>query len=277
MEDACGTGQARMIEWWQGTVLALVQGLTEFLPISSSAHLLLPTLLLGWPDQGLAFDVAVHVGTLLAVLWYFRGTLLELLIGVIDGIQQRELNHYCEDVLYLALASLPVAVVGLLLNDHMEQLRRVPVIISTTIVFALLLWWADRRAATAGRTRLSSVGAALFVGFAQALAPIPGTSRSGITMTAGLLLGLSREAAARFAFLLSIPVIAGAGLLKTADLLAADSPVPWDMLLLGTVVAGCSAYMCIAVFLRVIDRVGMLPFVIYRLLLGAALLAFWWR
>ena len=266
-----------MIEWWQGVILALLQGLTEFLPISSSAHLLLPSLLLGWPDQGLAFDVAVHVGTLLAVLWYFRATLGELLRGTLLAVHDRKMNPAAQDVLYLAVASVPVAVTGFLLNAHMDRLRTVPVIIATTVVFALLLLLADRRAGTAGGGRVSSIGAALFVGMAQALAPVPGTSRSGITITAGLLLGLSREAASRFAFLLAIPVIAGAGLLKTTELLQATTPVPWTTLLLGTSVAGLSAYACIALFLRLIDRIGMRPFVIYRLLLGAALLALWWR
>lgn len=266
-----------MIDWWQAVFLALLQGLTEFLPISSSAHLLLPSMLWGWSDQGLAFDVAVHVGTLSAVLWYFRNTLLEFLTGVLQALRERRANSASEEVLFLAVASVPVAVVGLLLNSHMDSLRTVPVVITTTIVFALLLGWSDRRAGANTGTRVRNVGGALFIGLAQAIAPIPGTSRSGITMTAGLLIGLNRSAAARFAFLLSIPTIAGAGLLKGLELAQSDAATPWGLLAVGAVVAGVSAYLCIAVFLRFVERVGMMPFVVYRLILGAALLAFWWR
>lgn len=264
-----------MIEWWQGLLLALVQGLTEFLPISSSAHLLLPSLLLGWADQGLAFDVAVHVGTLLAVLLYFRDTLLSLLLGVVGGARERRWNPACQEVLLLATASLPVVVMGFLLNERMDSLRSVPVVIATTLLFALLLAFADRRGRGSEDT-VKGVGGALIIGCAQVFALIPGTSRSGVTMTAGLLLGLSREGASRFAFLLSIPVIAGAGMLKALELSQQSVP-PWGPLSVAVLTAGVSAYLCIAVFLRLIERVGMMPFVIYRLLLGGALLLFWWR
>lgn len=267
-----------MIEWWQGLLLALLQGLTEFLPISSSAHLLLPSLLLDWPDQGLAFDVAVHVGTLLAVLWYFRSTLSGFARGVLQAMRSGQWNESCREVLLLAVASVPVAIAGLLLNDHMESLRNLPVIITTTIVFALLLAVADRRASSGEPIRTSmSVGGAMFVGLAQALAPIPGTSRSGITITAGLLLGLSREAASRFAFLLSIPVIGGAGLIKSVELVDEGSTVSLAVLGLGIVTSAVAAYLCISLFLRVITRIGMMPFVYYRLLLGALLLIVWLR
>jgi undecaprenyl-diphosphatase len=269
-----------VIDAWQAVCLALVQGVTEFLPISSSAHLLLPSLLLGWPDQGLAFDVAVHVGTLLAVLWYFRTQLLALAHGVLRAVVEGHGNDHSREVLYLALASLPVALVGLLLNARMEALRTMPVVISTTIVFALLLAVADRRADRAGRLEaVPGAAAAVLIGLAQALAPIPGTSRSGITISAGLLLGLTRQAASRFAFLLSIPVIAGAGLLKGLELAGDAGPgvVDWPLLLGATGVAALSAYLCIALFLALIERIGMLPFVVYRLLLGGVLLALWWR
>ena len=266
-----------MIEWWQALLLALIQGLTEFLPISSSAHLLLPSLLLGWADQGLAFDVAVHFGTLLAVVLYFRADLWTLARGVLTSLQQRCHNESSREVLLLALASLPAAGAGLALNAHMDRLRTVPVIVVTTIVFALLLWVADRRVTASARSSVGSWRTAILIGCAQAIAPIPGTSRSGITITAGLLLGLSRHAAARFSFLLSIPIIAGAALIKILELL--DSGVVGELrwMLLATAVAAVSAYSCIAVFLRLIERVGMTPFVIYRLLLGAFLIALWWR
>jgi undecaprenyl-diphosphatase len=267
-----------VIEWWQGLLLALLQGATEFLPISSSAHLLLPSLLLDWPDQGLAFDVAVHVGTLLAVLWYFRSTLFGFAGGVLQAMRSGQWNESCREVLLLAVASVPVAIVGLLLNDHMHSLRSLPVIITTTIVFALLLAVADRRASSGEPGRVGmSVGGAMFIGLAQAFSPIPGTSRSGITITAGLLLGLSREAASRFAFLLSIPVIGGAGLVKSVELADQGSTVSLAVLGLGVVTAAIAAYLCITLFLRVITRVGMMPFVYYRLLLGALLLMVWLR
>lgn len=261
-----------MIEAWQALILALVQGLTEFLPISSSAHLLFPSLLLGWPDQGLAFDVAVHFGTLLAVVLYFRRDLWILAVDGVHALSQRRHNAGSREILFLALATVPAVVVGFMLNDYMDSLRTIPVIASTTILFALLLGWADRKAATQGKEAVNSWSAALFIGLAQAIAPIPGTSRSGITITAGLMLGLSRQAAARFSFLLSIPVILGAALLKLLELLKANVGVDWILLGLGVAVAGISAYSCIAVFLRLIDRVGMRPFVVYRLALGVLLL-----
>lgn len=266
-----------MIEWWQGLILALVQGLTEFLPISSSAHLLLPSLLLGWPDQGLAFDVAVHFGTLLAVVTYFRRDLWDLTLGTLGAISAREMNGTSREVLYLALGTAPAVVVGFLLNDHMDALRTVPVLATTTIVFGLLLGYADRRVAAQPRADVGGLGNALLIGCAQAIAPIPGTSRSGITITAGLLLGLSREAAARFSFLLSIPIISGAALLKLLELLSGDVAVDLRILLLATGVAALSAYACIALFLRLIERVGMMPFVVYRLALGGIICALWWR
>jgi undecaprenyl-diphosphatase len=266
-----------VIEWWQGLVLALVQGLTEFLPISSSAHLLLPSLLLGWPDQGLAFDVAVHFGTLLAVVTYFRRDLWDLAAGTMASAIAREMNPRSREVLYLALGTIPAVIVGFLLNAHMDALRTVPVLATTTIVFALLLGYADRRVGAQPRGEVGGIGTALLIGCAQAIAPIPGTSRSGITITAGLLLGLSREAAARFSFLLSIPIISGAALLKLLDLLSGDVAVDMRILLLAMGVAGVSAYACIAVFLQLIERVGMMPFVLYRLALGGIICALWWR
>ncbi|WOJ93929.1 undecaprenyl-diphosphate phosphatase [Congregibacter variabilis] len=265
-----------MIEWWQALVLALIQGLTEFLPISSSAHLLLPSMLLGWPDQGLAFDVAVHFGTLSAVVVYFRQDLWALTRGAWTALGDRSMNESSWEIAYLGLATIPAVFVGFALNDVMDSLRTVPVLVTTTIVFALLLGYADRRVEPRAKTRVASWQVALIIGCAQAIAPIPGTSRSGITITAGLLLGLSRHAAARFSFLLSIPIIFGAALLKVSELLVTETAVDLPLMLLGVGVAALSAYACIAVFLRLIEAVGMMPFVIYRLILGAVLGALWW-
>lgn len=266
-----------MIEWWQALLLALIQGLTEFLPVSSSAHLLLPSLLFGWPDQGLAFDVAVHFGTLSAVVLYFRRDLLGLAAGGISALASRRHNDDSREILVLAVASIPAVLAGFLLNDAMDVLRTVPVLALATIVFALVLAYADRRAEKNSAQRVHGYAAALVIGCAQAIALIPGTSRSGITISAGLLLGFTREAAARFSFLLSIPIISGAALLKSLDLWASGVPGNLGEIGLATLAAAMSAYLCIAVFLRFIERVGMLPFVVYRLLLGTFLLALWWR
>ena len=264
-----------MIEWWQAAVLAVLQGLTEFLPISSSAHLVIPSLMLGWRDQGLAFDVAVHVGTLSAVLVYFRRDLIGLCGALLQGAREGRMNDGCRQVLFLAAATLPVVITGFLLNDVIEEHLRTPVVIAaTTLVFGLALGLADR-VARRDIQRDLTLNVALLVGLAQAVAPIPGVSRSGVTITAGLLLGLGHQRAARFSFLLSIPVIAGAGLLKGRDLLLLETPVPWLQLLLAAALAGITAYACIAAFLRLIDRIGLMPFVYYRIVLALALVTLW--
>jgi len=265
-----------MIETYQAVLLAILQGLTEFLPISSSAHLIIPSLILGWPDQGLAFDVAVHVGTLSAVLFYYRVDLARMAGSWFTSLAGAPGNEYSRLVWYLALATFPVVLVGLFAGDYIEtQLRNLPVIATTTLVFGLLLGLADRHALkSSGGTRLT-LAVALFIGLAQAVAPIPGVSRSGITITAALLVGMSRQSAARFSFLLSIPVIAGAGLLKAWELASSSVAVDWSLLGMGAAISGITAYLCIAVFLRLLDRVGLMPFVYYRVLLAAVLYALW--
>ena len=263
-----------MSETLQAVFLAIVQGLTEFLPISSSAHLILPAQLLGWADQGLAFDVAVHVGSLLAVLLYFRRDLLDLAAAGLHFLAGGGRNSQVDMILWLFLATLPVAIAGLLLSDFIaEQLRSVLVIAVATIIFGVLLGWADSRRREDQRLGLR---VALVVGCAQVLAIVPGTSRSGITMTAALMCGLDREAAARFSFLLSIPVIAGAGALQMAVLATSAESVPWSLLGLSIAVSAITAYLCIALFLRLLSRIGFMPFVIYRCLLGLVLLWVWW-
>jgi undecaprenyl-diphosphatase len=265
-----------VIDTFQAVVLALLQGFVEFLPISSSAHLVIPSLVLGWPDQGLAFDIAVHVGTLAAVVLYYRADLIRMAGSWFGSLAGAPANDDSRLVWYLAVATLPVIVVGFVAGDFIEtSLRNLPVIATTTLVFGLLLGVADKRARTAtGAARLTLI-VALLIGLAQAIAPIPGVSRSGITITAALLLGMSRQAAARFSFLLSIPVIAGAGSLKTWDLVSSGLDVDWQLLGLGALVSGLTAYGCIALFLRLLDRIGMMPFVYYRVLLAAVLYAIW--
>lgn len=252
-------------------VLALVQGITEFLPVSSSAHLILVPKLLGWQDQGLAFDVAVHVGTLLAVLAYFRkevAAMLQAWFGSVRGVH----NQDSKLAWYVVLATLPIVPAGLMANAFEDALRSPLLIAWTTIGFGLLLALAAKLA-KASRSEYQMVATiALVIGLAQCLALIPGTSRSGITITAALLLGLTPLAAARFSFLLSIPVIVMAGALKTTEWLQLGMPDSGAYLVIGAGLAAVSAAACIHLFLLLLDRVGMLPFVIYRLLLGGVLL-----
>ena len=258
----------------QAVILALVQGLTEFLPISSSAHLILAPRLLGWQDQGLAFDVAVHVGTLIAVVFYFRHEVGRMLLAWLKSIGGGGVDADARLAWYVLLGTVPAVLAGLLLHDLVETQLRSPLVIAfTTVVFGLVLWWADSRGRQRRDEHTLRIADVLVIGCAQALAMIPGTSRSGITMTAALALGLTRTGAARFSFLLSIPVILMAGAYETLKLAETPGPVAWDMLLLGTATAAVSAWLCIHFFLKLVERVGMLPFVIYRLLLGAFL--FW--
>jgi len=264
-------------------ILAILQGLTEFLPISSSAHLILPSQILGWQDQGLGFDVAVHVGTLLAVLLYFRhevGAMAVAWVGTLTKNNQPENSFDGKLAWWILFATIPAGLFGLLGKDYIEaNLRSALVIAITTLLFGFLLGFADfkagKRTATENKP-LENLGlkGAMLIGLAQALALIPGTSRSGITMTIGLMLGLSRDNAARFSFLLSIPAIAMAGGYLTVKLIVAGEGVDWLMLALGSALSFISAYACIHYFLILLEKVGMMPFVIYRLLLGVGLLWF---
>jgi len=261
------------LEYFQTLFLALIQGLTEFLPISSSAHLILPFQILGWQDQGLAFDVAVHLGSLAAVLWFLRTDLLDIIIGFWQSLRTWKLNRHTHLGLMLLLASLPILPIGYLARGFVEaELRTVVVIAAATIVFGVLLGLADLKKSNDLDEFSINWVHAILIGFAQCFALVPGTSRSGVTMTAALFLGLSRSSAARFSFLLSIPAILGAGTIKVMDLAESTTRVQWDSLLLGTFVAAVSAYLCIRLFIGYINQIGFMPFVIYRLLLGAGLL-----
>ncbi|WP_415893666.1 undecaprenyl-diphosphate phosphatase [Neptuniibacter sp. PT8_73] len=263
------------MDFFQVIILALLQGLTEFLPISSSAHLILPSQLLDWPDQGLAFDVGVHVGTLLAVVAYFRQDLVQMFCAWLQSLS----GHHSPNsrlAWLVILATLPAMFVGFVLNDFIDQnLRSMLVIAGTTLIFGALLCWADLFRAETRQIDSLKVKDALVIGCAQALALIPGTSRSGITISAALMLGLERQAAARYSFLLSVPIILGAGLVKGLDLYAQGESAPWLMVALGTLIAGISAFSCIHFFLKWLDRIGMQPFVVYRMILGIFLLVIW--
>ena len=265
------------METIQIIILAIIQGLTEFLPISSSAHLILVPVVLQWPDQGLAFDVAVHVGSLLAVMLYFRHEVVNMTTAWFDSVLQQRHNADSRLAWWVILGTIPAVVAGLLFKDVVETELRSPLVIAwATIGFGLLLALADRVKRHLRDEYSLSWRDVLIIGCFQALALIPGTSRSGITMTAGLFLGLQRDAAARFSFLLSIPVIIASGVFKTRDLIESQLPVEWGLLLLAVGLSALSAWLCIHLFLRLINRIGMMPFVIYRLLLGALLLYLFW-
>lgn len=257
----------------QAIILALIQGITEFLPISSSGHLILPSEVLGWPDQGLAFDVAVHLGTLTAVVIYFRREISETVVGGVKTLGGDFSDPSGKLAWMIVLATIPAGLAGLLFNDFIEaNLRSSLVIATTTILFGILLGFADLRPNKQKDLYQIGISAALFIGCAQALALIPGTSRSGITITAALLLGFSREGSAKFSFLMSIPIIILSGGFKGLDLIG-HSDVDWQAIAVGVCVSAVSAYICIHYFLSFINRLGMMPFVYYRLILGLALIA----
>ncbi|MCU0618400.1 MAG: undecaprenyl-diphosphatase UppP [Gemmatimonadaceae bacterium] len=257
----------------QAIVLGIVQGLAEFLPISSSAHLSLVPWLFGWQDPGLSFDVALHVGTLVAVLWYFRAEWVRLVRGALSIVRQRAVRTEDEwRVVYIAVATVPGAVAGLLLQDLAETVFRAPVITGIMlIVMGTLLWAADRWAAqTRTLPRMRWVDA-LLIGIAQACALVPGVSRSGATMTAGRALGFDRTSAAVFSFLMSMPITAAAAVLKVPD--AIRQATDYTPLIAGIIAAGISSWLAIAVLLRFISRNSFGIFAVYRWALG--LLVLW--
>ncbi|GKT12576.1 MAG: undecaprenyl-diphosphatase [Thiomicrorhabdus sp.] len=261
------------LEWIQIITLALTQGLTEFLPISSSGHLVLIPQLFGWPDQGLAFDVAVHIGTLTAVTIYFRNDIWLMARDWSSSLITRQPTSNSRLAWWIIFATIPAVAFGLFINNGLEETLRNPLIIATTTIgFGVLLWWSDVKGKQIRDEYSLSFKDVMIIGFAQAIALIPGTSRSGITITAALMVGLTREAAARFSFLLSIPIILGAGLLKLKDLIESDMVVQWGTMISGTLISAVGAYIIISLFLKWISSIGMAPFVWYRFALGALLL-----
>ena len=262
------------MNWLEVLVLALLQGATEFLPISSSAHLILAPVLLGWEDQGHAFDVAVHVGTLLAMLGYFRRDLGAMLRAVMIGeAPESEFARYL--AAWLVVATIPIVIVGAAMFSMVStDLREVQLIAWTTLGFGVLLWVADAQGSRVRTEEQLRWSDAVWIGSAQCLALVPGVSRAGIVMTAALALGLQRTVAARVAFLLAIPTIAAAGALSLQKSLHAPQVVDWGALVLGALIAGTAAWWCIHFFLRLIERIGMMPFALYRIALGGFLLVF---
>lgn len=261
-------------------VLSLVQGITEFLPVSSSAHLILVPKLTDWPDQGLLFDVAVHVGTLLAVVLYYHKDVLGMSRSfVTTGFSRTRMDEHARLAWAVILATVPLGLVGILGKDFIENHLREPLVIAaTTIVFGVLLGlsaWVKHR-----QRQLNSLNAMdiFIIGCAQALALIPGTSRSGITMTAAFFRKFAPVEAARFSFLLSIPAILMPFSLYLVELAqnAEQYTVVWWELLLVISLSFISALLCIKLFIQLLEKIGMLPFVVYRLVLGAFLIAVFW-
>lgn len=250
-------------------VLAIVQGLTEFLPISSSGHLVLVPFLVDWTDQGLAFDVAVHFGSLLAVVVFFRDDIAGLLRGGVQLLGGDTRSPQAYMALAIGLGTIPAAAAGLLFASWIEvNLRDPSVIVYTLAGYGMLMAVADRFARRDRSMTDVRIRDALVIGVAQALALVPGTSRSGITITAGRLLGFERQDAARFSFLLSAPVILLATVYKGGELVLSDASVAWGELALGVLVSAVVAYLSIEIFMRFVTRIGLAPFAIYRLALA---------
>lgn len=266
----------------QAIILALVQALTEFLPVSSTAHLILFPWLFHWPDPGLAFDVALHAGTLLAVILYFFKDWVKLILCGFGA--KYPANASTEDVSvnrrmfwYMVVGTIPAAILGKLFHHQIEDELRKPIIIGISlVVVALIMWWADAKSKLERKLETSNMGDAVAIGSAQAIALWPGVSRSGITITAGLFRGFSREAATRFSFLLSTPVIAGAVLTELPKLIklhkAGGLDLPMSTLAVSIVVSGIAGYFVIAFFLRYLQTRTLKPFIIYRLVFGVAVL-----
>jgi len=261
------------VTWLQVIVLAIVQGLTEFLPISSSGHLVLVPSAVGWSDQGLAFDVAVHFGSLLAVCVYFRDDIIALLRGSGQLLTLRSQTPESRMALAIGIGTVPAAIAGLALAGWIEANLRSPAVIVVTLSgYAIVMLLADRFGGRERSVANVSLFDAVVIGCAQALALVPGTSRSGVTISAARILGFDRRDAARFSFLLSAPVILLASVYEMGGLILGDEPVAWLQLSIAALVSAVVAYASIDFFMRFVSRIGLLPFALYRLVLAAVIL-----
>jgi undecaprenyl-diphosphatase len=266
----------------QAIILALVQALTEFLPVSSTAHLILFPWLLHWQDPGLAFDVALHAGTLVALVMYFFRDWLTLLVCGLGGKYPAnapvdEVAQHRRMFWYMVLGTIPAGIAGVLFHHQIEETLRQPKIVGVSLVIvALLMWWADSRSNLSRKLEESNLGDAAAIGTAQALALWPGVSRSGITITTGLFRGLTRAAATRFSFLLSMPAIAGAVVMELPKLIKLHKvgglDLPLSTLAVSIVVSGVAGYFVIAFFLRYLQTRTLKVFVVYRLVFGIIVL-----
>ena len=249
----------------QAVILGLAQGLGEFLPISSSAHLVLIPWFFRWTDPGLTFDVALHIGTLVAVVLYFWKDWWQLIIKGFSDVRSVQGRLFW----YLVAASVPGAIGGFLLEEKAETIFRSPVLIAVMLIgMGILLYWADRRSAKNIGINNITFGTSILIGISQALAIIPGVSRSGITMTTGLLMGMTREGAARFSFLLSAPIILGAAVIKLPHVISNSSTITASFMI-GMLVSCVTGIVSIGFLLRYVQTKNFLPFAWYRFLLGA--------
>jgi undecaprenyl-diphosphatase len=274
-------------------ILGVVQGLTEFLPISSSAHLILVPWIFGWEPNGLIFDVALHIGTAVAILVYFWREWITLGVEAVRGILTGApfANRERKLAWFLVVGTIPAVIIGLAFEDAVERELRSPLItVATLTAFALLLYYAERHSSQKRKLADLTLADSVLIGLAQAVALIPGVSRSGITMTTAMFRDVDRPSAARFSFLLATPVVVGAGLLQGWHLVKAlrapvlDGAVPlafpahkWIVLAVGVVSAAVTGFLCIRFFLRYLQSNSFVPFVIYRFVLAAVVLLFYFR
>ena len=261
------------MSWLQTIVLAIVQGLTEFLPISSSGHLVLVPMVFGWTDQGLVFDVAVHFGSLAAVCVYFRNDLAGLIRGGAELLGGNGESPQSKMALYIMIGTIPAAITGLLFAGWIEaNLRNPAVIVLTLSGYGVLMALADRfgrHQRIIANVRLKD---AIIIGIAQALALVPGTSRAGVTISAAMILGFQRQDAARFSFLLSAPIIMLATAFESSMLFVEGTQIAWAQLAIGVSISAVVAYFSIDFFMRFVNAIGLLPFAIYRLGLAGVVL-----
>ena len=257
-------------------VLGALQGFTEVLPISSSAHLILVPWLLKWPESGLTFDVALHLGTFIALTIYFRRDIIELIFNTFDAIRTRSLDTPAKRLPFLIVATtIPAAIIGKLFEQQVEETFRAnPLLIASfLIIFGLILGSVDMFGGKRRALDEITTGNALLIGLLQCLALIPGVSRSGITITGGLLLGFTRESAARFSFLISLPIVAGAALLKTVHIFKHGIPAGEGLpMLVGIAASAVTGYISVAFLLRFIQKRSLAPFVWYRVIIGGVLI-----
>ena len=258
---------------FQALVLGLVQGLSEFLPISSSAHLALTPWFFGWEPGGLAFDVALHIGTLIAVAWFFRREWVSLARSAVSIVRQRGVRTTEEwRLVFLVVATIPAAIAGLTVQDLAETTFRSPRLIAINLmVMGVLLWWVDRMARKDRPLDSMRLKDAVIIGFIQCLALLPGVSRSGSTITGGRLLGFDRQSAAIFSFLMSFPVTFAAAVLKAPDAFTPGTEA--TTILIGIAAAAVSSWLAIAVLLRFVSRHSFGVFAAYRLVLGVIVFA----
>ena len=260
------------MSWIHIVVLAVVQGLTEILPVSSSGHLILVPSVLGWIDQGLAFDVAVHFGTLGAVCFYFHEDIARLVRGGFRVLGGRTESTESKLALSIAAGTIPAAIAGLLFASWIAENLRDPMVVVVTLTgYGILLALADRFGKRDREMSEMGIGGAVVIGLAQALSLVPGTSRSGVTITAGLMLGFKRQDAARFSFLLSAPVILLAAIYEAVVLVVEGGNVSLGTLASGALISGLVAFLTIGFFMRFVNAIGLLPFAIYRLVLAGVI------